>query len=76
MIASLLLASSAGVAATVAAAAAIGLVFLGNGVSDLHEPLRDGRAHFADPGDADLHPTCLLWFSPRAAAALGGRWRR
>jgi hypothetical protein len=45
-------------------------------MSDLHEPLRDGRAHFADPGNADLHRTCLLWFFPRAAASLDGRWRR
>jgi hypothetical protein len=29
-------------------------------VSDFDEPLRDRRAHFADPGDADLHRTCLL----------------
>ena len=37
-----------------------GAVPHGDRVSDFDEPLRDGRAHFADPGDADLHRTCLL----------------
>ena len=29
-------------------------------VSDFDETKRDRRAHFADPGDADSHRTCLL----------------
>ena len=39
-------------------------------VSDLDEPLRDGRAHFADPGDADLHRPASC---ARTAASFGSR---
>jgi len=44
-------------------------------VSDLDEPVRDGRAHFADPGDSDLHRMCSPCGFPlrrRSVAAAGG----
>jgi hypothetical protein len=41
-------------------------------VSDFDEPLRDGRAHFADPGDADLHRTGSYEL-PRTATSFGSR---
>src|SRR5947208_1988737 len=73
MTASALRASSAGVAAAAAPAAVSRqrLQFVGGAVPhrqlvpNLDQPLRDGRAHFADPGDSDLHRDVFsLWPSP------------